>query len=350
MTFLKNAWYAVGHAGDVTSTPIRRIVTAVPLVLFRGSDGRTIALQDRCPHRFVPLSAGKVEGDTIACGYHGLRFDAAGACVHNPHGSGQITPSMSVRSFASVERYGFVWAWMGRPAEADPATLPDFSLFLDESRYTFIRGYTRIAANHELVADNLLDLSHVQYLHLDFARSERLDSFTTEIVKEGTTVTAYLWKHDCSPNRFQRLFWDSASEKGDSRAHMRWDAPANLYLDTGITEIGAPVEDGVCLPSAHLVTPETEFTSHYFWTLGRNVKRDDPVLHEMLVEAGNGIFNEEDKPMIELQQAEMGRSADLRGSEAALVSADAAAMRARATLRQLLAKEAEKVTSERLAS
>jgi phenylpropionate dioxygenase-like ring-hydroxylating dioxygenase large terminal subunit len=350
MIFLENAWYAVGHAYDIATKPTRRVVTNVPLVLYRAPDGTVVALHDRCPHRFVPLSAGKVEGDGIACGYHGLRFDAFGVCVHNPHGTGRITPDMTVRSYACAERYGFVWVWMGAVASANLDAIPDYSPLIDETRFTVIRGYIHVAANYELISDNLLDLSHVQYLHPDLARTEGLDSFRSEVVKEGTTVTAFLWKHNCSPSRFQRLFWDSPSTVGDSRAHMRWDAPANLYLDTGITEVDASVEEGVCLPSAHLVTPETEYTSHYFWALGRNVKRDDPALQALLLEAGNRIFNDEDKPMIEMQQAQMGRNTDLRGSGAILLSADAAAMRARATLHQLIAREAGVAADPQMAS
>jgi len=81
--FLKNVWYAAGHSETLESTPISRRICDEPIMFYRTGNGSISALHDRCPHRFVPLSAGTwtPKEDVVQCGYHGLRFDSSGQCV-----------------------------------------------------------------------------------------------------------------------------------------------------------------------------------------------------------------------------------------------------------------------------
>ena len=335
--FLRNVWYAAGHSETVEFTPTSRRICDEPIMFYRTGNSSISALHDRCPHRFVPLSAGKVEGDVVQCGYHGLRFDQSGQCVLNPHGP--IFPQLRVRSYPVVERYGLMWIWMGDADKADAALIPDFSPVCDEASLRIIRGYTHVNANYELISDNLLDLSHVEYLHPDFARREGFGNFKSEMARDGNTITAYLWKPNSPITAFQRMLWDTTAERADSHVHMRWDPPSLLYLDTGVTECGAPVNAGASFPSAHFLTPETATTSHYFWVLGRNVKRDDAKLHARLVEVGNRIFSTEDKPMIERQQSALGCATDLLAQEPAILPVDKAGLRARRLLKLLIKNE-----------
>ena len=90
MPFLKNIWYVVANAYELDEDQpnggvVSRTICNEQVALFRNSDGTIAALHDRCPHRFVPLSMGKRVGDSLQCGYHGLRFDGTGACVEVPH-------------------------------------------------------------------------------------------------------------------------------------------------------------------------------------------------------------------------------------------------------------------------
>ena len=92
--------------------------------MYRQSDGQVCALEDACWHRLVPLSKGRLDGDTVVCGYHGLKYNAQGRCTYMPSQE-TINPSACVRSYPVVERHRFVWLWMGDPALADPALVPD---------------------------------------------------------------------------------------------------------------------------------------------------------------------------------------------------------------------------------
>ena len=90
---MRNAWYAAAWEDELIEKGrlVARPILGEPVVLFRQADGKAVALEDRCSHRFAPLSMGKVlPGDRLQCPYHGLEFDTAGACVKNPHPPGNI--------------------------------------------------------------------------------------------------------------------------------------------------------------------------------------------------------------------------------------------------------------------
>ena len=340
MSYLSNAWYVAAMADEISEVPLARVILEVPTVLFRTEAGRLVALADRCPHRFVPLSRGKVCGETIACAYHGLRFDPTGACVVNPHG-GTIPRGGAVRSFAVVERYGFVWIWPGDPARAEPAALdlPMLAFLEQRERFAAVRGYLRVDAHYQLVHDNLLDLSHVEFLHPMLARSEGVAAHRTEMFQEGDVVRVNRWKPKSSLNGFARLFWTSPSQVGDGRANITWVPPSMLHIDLGVTEVGAAIEDGVCTPAAHLITPENALSCHYFWVQAYNRRLDDEDLSGRVRAAVDGVFRNEDEPMIEAQQAAIGAVADVMSLHPMLLEPDAPAVRARRILARLIQEE-----------
>jgi vanillate O-demethylase monooxygenase subunit len=337
LEYLRNAWYGAGSTAEIGRKPLRRVLLGEPVVLYRREDGAPVALADRCPHRFAPLSRGRLVGDDLQCGYHGLRFDAAGACTHNPHG-GAIPRQARVRSFPLLERHGFVWIWMGE-ADDKPELLPDLAPFGRHDGYATVDGYLRIAANYQLITDNLLDLSHVEFLHAAFAVEDVLETSRTELVRDGDTIHSNRWKPACKVSRFLRMFWGSASEHGDARANMRWDPPAIMFLDVGVTEVGAPVADGVTTPFLHLLTPETPTSTHYFWAMIRDRQVDDAEVDERVRRIVTQAFAEEDEPMIEAQQQQIGPDVDLMDLGPVLLQPDAAAVSARRALARLIAAE-----------
>src|SRR5439155_14150388 len=119
MTFLRNSWYVAAWDREVTRLPLARTFLDEPVVLYRTEDGSPVALEDRCCHRQLPLSMGKVEGNRLRCGYHGLKFNSSGLCIEIP-GQVNVPPQARVRAFPTVERFNWLWIWMGDPAKADP--------------------------------------------------------------------------------------------------------------------------------------------------------------------------------------------------------------------------------------
>jgi vanillate O-demethylase monooxygenase subunit len=340
MPFLKNAWYVAGFTHEVAEKPVSRRICDQLLVLFRKGDGSVAVLEDRCPHRFVPLSAGWVEGDSIRCVYHGLRFDAAGRCDERPNDDGPMPPQLCVRSFPTAERYGCVWIWMGDAEAADPATIPDFGFIADTEKYDHVFGYLNVKANHELISDNLLDLSHVHYLHPQIKPEDGFEKYQNKVEQDGDTIWSKLWKPGYAPGAFQRSLWGSDSPTADGRSDVRWDAPSYLLATTALTEVGQSIEDGALLPNAHLITPETEYSSHYFWVVGRNTRRGDKELSALLEQVVGDVFLTQDGPVIEAQQRAMGEATDFLAQRPVILKADAAGIRARRVLKRLKDREA----------
>lgn len=163
MTFIRNLWYVAGWSNELADKPVARIVIGEPLVLWRTGDGTAIAIEDRCPHRHAPLSRGRLEGDSIRCMYHGLRFAADGSCREVP-GTDAIPPNSTARTFPVVEKWSWLWVWMGDPAGADPALIPD-AFGIDDPAWLMNAGAIDYAADYQLINDNLTDLGHLDFVH-----------------------------------------------------------------------------------------------------------------------------------------------------------------------------------------
>jgi vanillate O-demethylase monooxygenase subunit len=308
-TYLRNAWYVAAWSDDLADGQlIGRTILNEPVVLYRTADGSVAALQDRCPHRFAPLHMGKVvRGDRVQCPYHGLEFGPSGACVLNPHGMRNIPSRARVRSYAVTEKHKAIWIWMGdRPA--DPANVPDFSV-LDNvpERHTTKRDRITIRANYELIIDNLLDLSHTSFLHEGIlGNADTVESeITVEQDGEDVVVARYAG-NAAAPGLFAALM-PSTPERVDKFTRMRWMAPSNLRLVTGICMPGAKPHSGTGYHAIHMLTPETDATTHYFFTAVRfNVLTTDDKLNAQIQDkistTRRFAFEEQDAPVIEAQQ------------------------------------------------
>src|SRR5579862_1513006 len=163
MEALKNQWYAAAFSHELKEAPLGRVFLNQPVVLYRKTDGTPVALEDRCCHRRAPLSAGKIEGDNLRCGYHGFLYDAAGAAIWAP-GQDRLPPGARVRSYPVVESHGWIWIWPGDPARADASAAPSYDKY-DDPHWATYDELIPMKSNYFLVVDNLLDLSHLPFLH-----------------------------------------------------------------------------------------------------------------------------------------------------------------------------------------
>jgi vanillate O-demethylase monooxygenase subunit len=338
MRFLINSWYVALFSKEVSRAPRRQIVLGNPVVMYRKEDGSLVALADRCPHRFAPLSRGQLVGDDIQCPYHGLRFDSKGHCVFNPHGT-QVPPKAAqIAAYPVVERDGLVWLWPGDPEAAEEALAPDLGEFLDAGRNTLMSGVFTIKANYMLVIDNLLDLSHAPFIHsTTLANPEDMALLRVEIKQNGNTVHANHYIDQNSPSPQFKPFWPEG-QLGDSRAHMRWDPPCNLQLDVGITAIGRPPEEGPYLHMVHLLTPVNETETRYYWIAARNMAVGNEEVSHLMTQAIMHAFQAEDEPIIEAIQENMGTT-DLMSLKPVLLSGDGASVRARRIIESLIKDE-----------
>lgn len=342
MTFLRNVWYVAGWASEVADAKlVSRTILGQAVVMFRTESGQLTALADRCPHRFVPLHIGQVKGEAIQCGYHGLEFGVDGHCVHNPHGDGKISSNMRVSSFPIEERDGVIWIWMGDPDKADPSAIVRFPMLTD-SAWSAIFGYMQVDADYQLINDNLMDLSHAQFVHPIFQMQESPARVEYRAGGEDRRVWSKLEMYDTATHPFAALFVDHA--RIDSWLVTTWHAPSVIHLDIGTAEAGADWRAAAQTPSVHFLTPETDASTHYFWTAAWNVRLDDKALPEIVRQGIDAAFSGEDKPIIEMQQRELS-GADLMSKGPVLLQTDATAIQVRRMIGDMLKVEAEASSS-----
>jgi vanillate O-demethylase monooxygenase subunit len=337
--FLRNAWYACGWADEVGRNLLARTMLEEPIVVFRRADGTPVALEDRCCHRHLPLSKGRLIGDTLQCGYHGLEFDAAGNCTRVP-GQARVPPDARVRSYPAVEKHRLVWLWMGDPAKPDPDLIPDMH-WNDSPGWAFVGVTVHVDCDYRLMVDNILDLTHETFIHANSLGNQAVVEHPIKTARDGDKVTVTRWMCDHEP----APFWKKAI--GREVNCDRWQIiecrpPAYLVLDVGVAPsgTGAPAGDrsrAVGARNCHAITPETGRSVWQFVSFARDFRIDDAELSRNLREALYGI-QLEDKRFLEAQQ----RSLETAPPEYKWidVNADAGTIQARRALDAALAREA----------
>ncbi len=334
--FLLNAWYVAAWSYEVKNELFERTIIGDSVLMYRKSDGTPVAMSNACPHRFAPLHRGKLDGDVVECPYHGLRYDSTGACVLNPHGNGKVPSRARTKLYPLVEIYDMLWLWMGEPDLADASAIPDFSCQSND-RYPTVAGVIEMHANYELISDNLMDLTHVVFLHDGILGSDAIKHGEHEIIQDGTTMYSNRWCPDgLAPPAWNAMF-DNYDKPVDHWLYMRWDAPAHMLLDVGITPVGKPREDGIWMYGTDILTPKDETSTHYFWGASRSYGHGDPIADEQWEKAITVAFGQQDKPLIEAQQYMLGLhgATDLDGVDAVLLPSDSGPTRARKIMEKL---------------
>jgi vanillate O-demethylase monooxygenase subunit len=306
-SWVRNAWYVAGWSHDLVPGRIEaRLIVEQPLALYRKRNGEVVALEDRCCHRFAPLSMGRLEQDDLRCMYHGLKFAPDGRCIEIP-GQKLIPQSACVRRYPAVERGGWIWTWMGDEAAADPGLIPQ-SVRLDDPGYCMRSGQMDYAAHYLLIDDNLLDLSHLTYAHektlgLDMPQwadeRPRISS-----LDRGLRVQRWLRNQ---PSRGFMKRWGDTLDLWNSYDFL---FPGIFLLRTAFYAVGTaerlnrgePTEPPLFLRcDDQAVTPMTSRTTRYFYAAGARSTDIDPDRVDRLFGVVEAAF-EEDKAIIEAQQ------------------------------------------------
>lgn len=336
--FIKNHWYVAGWGKDLSNVPIGRIFLNEPVVLFRTEMGQAVAMEDRCCHRNLPLSMGVVQGETIVCGYHGLTYNCAGQCIHVP-GQEQIPREARVRTYPLAEQDGVLWIWMGEADLANEASIVRYP-FHSDSRWAHQATHYKINCHYELINDNLLDLSHVGYVHQKTiggtpgAHSEaRLE---TERVDDSVVVRRWMIDTVPPPTYQRNLGFEGRIDRwmeitcvlGLIRIYIGAnDAGVGLDETEKMDKLGIRIFNGI--------TPETDKTTHYFWTAAHNFKVNDPAVTAAFHAEIAATF-EEDRQVVEAQQR---RFDQLPYRKTIAIRSDLGAAQARRMLLQRMQQE-----------
>jgi len=336
--FLRNGWYSAIWSNELKQKPVGKTFLNDKVVLFRNARGEVGALEDSCCHRAAPLSLGEVSGLTLACGYHGLKFDVNGNCVEVP-GQADVPAGAKVRSYPVHEKNNVVWIWMGDPAKADTAKIPDMP-WLSDPKWTTTPGKLHVKANYQFIIDNLLDLTHVRYVHKNTLAGDPREATTptkTERLNDGVRVGR--WMIDFVP---PPLFAKAGNFTGkvDRWQHATWHPPGIVYLDVGCakTGTGAPQGDrsqGISIWSSHLITPETEHSSHYMFCFARDFSLDAQEMSKTLFEGSKATFLEDVEVLEAVQTNRVYGSLD----GLIHITADAAQLQARRMLNAMIGAE-----------
>jgi len=306
-----NAWYVAGWDHEVSRTILARTIAGKPMALYRTEDGRPVALADACWHRLAPLSLGTLVGkEDIQCPYHGLRYNAAGRCVSMP-AQETINPSATVPSFPAVERYRYVWVWPGDPALADPDLIPDMHQMTDPE-WAGDGLLIEAGCNYQLVLDNLMDLTHEEFVHTSSIGQAELSEAEFITSHTDTTVTVERWMRNIDPPPFWRKNmrdkFPGYEGKVDRWQIIHYEAPSTICIDVGVAKAGtgAPEGDrsqGVNGYVMNTITPETDRTCHYFWAFMRNYCLDSQLITTQLRNGVHKVFGEDEAMLIAQQEA-----------------------------------------------
>jgi phenylpropionate dioxygenase-like ring-hydroxylating dioxygenase large terminal subunit len=325
--FLRNSWYVAAWGREVTRQLLSRTLLDEPVVLFRKESGEAVALEDRCCHRQLPLSMGKLEGDDLRCGYHGLKFDASGKCVEIP-GQESVPPQARVRSYPVIERFGWLWLWMGEAAKADPALIPDW-WWADHEEWAFTQpDRVHLKCNYQLIADNVLDVTHLAYVHASSIGAPSITEFPATVERGERMVKLTRWIKD---RPAPPLYKKAGGFPGNVD---RWQIVE--HVPPCFTVNFAGCQDAtrkIDLMALSAPTPETAHTTHYFFGFVRNFRLGDPEMEKIFAVDMVSVFNE-DFPVLEAQQRNMDASLPRIN-----IAVDAAPMAARRMLEALIAQQ-----------
>lgn len=333
--FVRNNWYVAAWSSEVVwGKLLARRILDTPIVFFRDQNNAAAALHDQCCHRGLPLSMGRVEAGTVRCGYHGMKYDRNGSCIEIP-GQANIPKKACVKSWPLVEQHGLVWIWCGDAAPA--CSPPDYPWHGD---WLWKGGLFHYEAPQELINDNLLDLSHLGYVHVQTIGGDPNTHMNAEMRTtrgDGSVTVERFMRSVTPPPTHMRL-------NGYENPVDRWQRihfiPGLITIYSGSVPAGTLRTEGNQAGGFqqrvfNAITPETAHTSHYFWSVAHEAVPSNPGMTDSLHADTIATF-EEDRVVINAQFQRMRETPDKRWVDLGI---DAGAIQARRIIRELVAAE-----------
>ena len=288
--YLRNSWYVVALSSEIEAKLRAFRILGENIVIYRTERGEPVALEDSCPHRRLPLSKGRLLNGNIECGYHGLQFDRSGQCVAAPT-QDRIPPTAIVRSYPIVDRWGLVWIWMGDAGLSDDSLIIDIENY-DNADWKITSGDAlTCACNYLYVVDNLLDPSHVAWVHLSSFAAPGTDNTPVEITETGNGVFVHRWIYDTKPPPFYAPLVQFEGNC-DRLQHYEAQFPCtainkSIFFPAGKGGPGSSIDEQTYIMiSYHFMTPIDANNTRYHWLQHRNT---DPDNEEVTVAIASGL-------------------------------------------------------------
>lgn len=306
--FLRNAWYCAGWRDDVglgQKDLVTRRIAGHSLLLYRTPQGELVAMEDRCPHRSAPLSLGRKEGDAVRCMYHGLLFGKDGGCKQVP-GMDKVPPGAQVRTFATCEKDGWLWVWLGDKDTADEALICDAFDPADPA-LSLRKNSIRIETGYRQEIANLADLSHISWVHdVTFGGTDEWAFIKPRHKRAARGIeTRYVVRSIPAPNFVKHMFSEEA--RFDIQVHVRLSVPCNFIMNFRIHEadgeVAGDAKGAVLLDTftSQAVTPRDEGSVDYYFSWGVSQQTEFPGLVDLMYRTNFDAFLE-DKRILEGQR------------------------------------------------
>jgi phenylpropionate dioxygenase-like ring-hydroxylating dioxygenase large terminal subunit len=336
--YLHNVWYVAALESELSRGLLPLRILEEDIVLYRQANGSPVALEDACVHRKVPLSLGRLKGDNVECGYHGLTFNPAGECIRVPCAD-RIPKGARVRSYPIISRYGLLWIWMGRPEIADAHAIFPVDHWGDPAWGNTGCDAMTVDCNYLYMTDNLLDPSHVAWVHPSSFGNAACESEPVEVYATTAGIIASRWMRgvEVAP-----LYLSFVRFHGhcDRLQHYEVRFPSHSLVKAIFVPAGIAGPDAERHPQAFIMdsynfmTPVDEGHTRYFWFQMRNVFPDDAAVSRQMAGGVRGAF-EEDRIILNAVQKNFTRSQTPHID----IAIDSAPLRYRRRLKQLIAKE-----------
>lgn len=338
--FFRNAWYVASWSKNV-GYGLRAIrVLGDDIVVYRTADGRPVALEDACPHRKLPLSAGKLSGDTVECGYHGLTFDGTGTCVRAPTQDGAIPKNARVHSYPAIDKWNLLWIWMGDPQWADPADIYTIESFDDPRWGMTDGGELDIACNYLYIIDNLLDPSHVAWVHATSFAGGGTEGTPLEITTLDNGVLVWRWIYDRPVPPYYASLVKFAGNC-DRKQHYECRLPSiainrSIFAPAGSGGPDKPLGRQTFVNvSYNFLTPVDDNNTRYYWFQHRNTDPRDNAISARMLEGAEAAFKEDRDVLVKVHKGMAAAKTPCIN-----LGLDAGAMRFRKMLERRMAAEA----------
>ncbi len=266
----RNGWYVAAFNEEIGEALLSRWILNQPVVLYRKADGTAVAVEGRCPHRHFPLGESKRVGDAIQCGYHGITFDWEGKCTFVPS-QAAIPGVYSIRSYPLIERGLWAWIWTGDIDKCDESLIPTMAEIGYEIPGLIPQAFysMHVKGRYQLLNDNLLDLTHLGYLH-GTSIGTADDAATPEVRDlNDRRLSSRRYMHDTAMPPLHAHMTDYRGLV-DRISGMDFFFPG---FHAGIGEMRLPrdhAEAGKILRTSrvwHAVTPSTKTSCNYFFAM-----------------------------------------------------------------------------------
>ncbi len=256
--FLRDLWYFGALSRDIKPGGLSRVMLlGEPVLIGRMKNGEAFALRDICPHRGVPLSAGKVMAEnTVECPYHGWRFRADGVCALIPSivsGQDLEAERIKVRSYPLREQDGLIWVYMPSRENLVPAGEPP-KVAIADAKPRWIESQTfPCGIDHAVIG--LMDPAHGHYVHAHWwwKKSPREKVKAYEPLPAGFVMTRH------KPTK------PVYSIVGDVSTEITFELPSTRFETISGTIFGRRVDViglTVCTPRD---AETTEVTQIFYW-------------------------------------------------------------------------------------